>query len=502
MAEHIIESIFRFLPEIALAVTLVAAIVADLLLKEKNRHVAWVVLAGLVVTAALIMGQDGLNVSIFSDTLAVDPFAVFFKGILVTAGLFIVLFSMKSRELEHNKERIGEYYMLVTGVLFGMFLMVGASNLLMMYLAFELTSISSYVLAGFTKTLRKSAEASMKYIIYGAVSSGFLIYGISLLVGVTGAVDIYGVRDALQQGVTQTSALYLAVIMIIAGFSYKITAVPFHFWAPDVYQGAPVTITTFLATASKVAGFAMMIRFFRVSFVESAMFMESGIFASSGIENLVSVLPWNMLIAVLAAITMVAANLMALWQENIKRLLAYSSIAHAGFILMGLALATDEGISAMMIYLSIYLFMNLGAFFVVMIVTNKMDTEQISDYAGLGYRSPFVAVSFAIFLVALAGFPPTAGFIAKVYIFGAVISSGMIWLAAVAGFATVISLFYYIRIVRYMFLVEPAASDSALSFDRESIAIIILLLLPVLVTGVYFSPIVTWAKNAVLIFGT
>ena len=495
MAEHIIESIYRFLPEIALVVTLVAAIVADLILRERNRNVAWVVLAGLAVTAVLLVGQRGWNVSIFSDTLAVDPFAVFFKGVLLVAGLFIVLFSMKSRELEYNSSRIGEYYMLLTGVIFGMFLMVGATNLLLMYLAFELTSISSYVLAGFTKTLRRSAEASMKYIIFGSVSSGFLIYGISLLVGVTGAVDIYGVRDALQAGVEQTTALYLGVIMIIVGFSYKITAVPFHFWAPDVYQGAPVTITAFLATASKVAGFAMMIRFFRISF------MDSGVLAAPGFDGVVAVMPWHLILAVLAAVTMLAANLMALWQENIKRLLAYSSIAHAGFILMGLALVTDEGISAMMIYLAIYLFMNMGAFYVVMLIANKLNTEEVADYQGLGHRSPFLAVSMAIFLVALAGFPPTAGFIAKVYIFGATISAGMIWLVALAGLATVVSLFYYIRVVRNMFLVEPLESQGPVHYDTSSMVILVLLLVPVLLLGVYFSPIVIWARHAVTMFG-
>ncbi|MFO8028679.1 MAG: NADH-quinone oxidoreductase subunit N [Cyclonatronaceae bacterium] len=495
MAEHIIESISRFLPEIALTVTLVAAIVADLLLRERNRYVAWVVIAGLAVTALLVLGQRSWNVSIFSDSIAVDPFAVFFKAVLLAAGLLIVVFSMQSRELDNNRTRIGEYYMLITGVMFGMFLMVGATNLLLMYLAFELTSISSYVLAGFTKTLRKSAEASMKYIIYGSVSSGFLIYGISLLVGITGSVDIYGVRDALQAGVEQMTALYVAVIMIIVGFGYKVTAVPFHFWAPDVYEGAPVTITAFLATASKVAGFAMMIRFFRVSF------MDSGVVVTPVLDGVATGVPWHVVLAVLAAVTMLAANLMALWQENIKRLLAYSSIAHAGFILMGLALVTDEGISAMMIYMAIYLFMNLGAFYVAMLVADRLNTEMIVDYQGLGHRAPFLSVAMAIFLIALAGFPPTAGFIAKVYIFGATISAGMIWLVAVAGLATVVSLFYYIRVVRNMFLVEPTESQAAFSLGPEYKTVLVLLLIPVVLLGVYFSPIVAWAKNAVTMFG-
>lgn len=489
MTEHIIHSISRFLPEIVLTLTLVAAIVADLLLKERNRHVGRVVLAGLAVTALLVWRQSGWNEAIFSGMVAVDPFAIFFKALLLAGGVFIVLFSIQSRELEQNYGRIGEYYMLLTGVLLGMFLMVGATHLLLLYLAFELTSISSYVLAGFTKSLRKSAEAAMKYLIFGAVSSGFLLYGMSLLAGVTGTLDYYGIRDALAGGVAQPAVLYVALAMMILGFSYKIAVVPFHFWAPDVYQGAPVTITTFLATASKIAGFAVLIRFFRTAFGPS---FETGLAGD---------IPWNMILAVLAALTMVIANLMALWQENIKRLLAYSSVAHAGFILMGLALLTDEGISAMMIYLAFYLFMNMGAFYVVMQVSHATGTEEISGYAGLGHRSPFLGVAMAIFLVALAGFPPTAGFIAKVYIFGAAISAGWIWLVALAGLATVVSLFYYIRVVRNMFLVEPADGAGSFECALPVKALLSALLLPVLLFGVWFTPVVTWARHALQFFG-
>lgn len=513
MAEHIIDSIFRFLPEIALTITLVLAVAADVILKEKNRHVAWVVLAGLAVTGFFVIQQAGWKLSIFSDMLAVDPFALFFKALLLIAGIFIVFFSLQSRELETHQDRIGEYYMLITGVILGMFLMVGATHLLLIYLAFELTSISSYVLAGFTRRFRKSAEASMKYFVFGAVSSGFLLYGISLLAGVTGAMDIYGVRDALQAGVEQQAALHIAVIMIIIGFSYKITVIPFHFWAPDVYEGAPVTITTFLATASKIAGFALMIRFFRISFMDaghtasgayatgSDAIRDAGTLVAGNPEALFSMMPWNVLLAVLAAITMLSANLMALWQENIKRLLAYSSIAHAGFILIGLALLTDEGISAMLIYLAIYLFMNMGAFYVVMLISNKLGTEKISDYEGLGRRSPFLAISMAIFLIALAGFPPTAGFIAKVYIFGSAINAGWLGLAAIAGLASVIALFYYIRVVRNMFLVEPKTPGDDIPLESGAVVILLLLLLPVLLLGVYFTPIITWAKEAIQFFG-
>lgn len=495
MAEHIIESILLFLPEIALVVTLVAAVIADLILGDRNYRVAWVVLAGLGVAILLTLQQLGVNESIFSDMLAVDPYAVFFKLLILVSGVFIVLFSLRSRDLQHNAGRLGEYYMLLTGVIFGMVLMAGATHLLLMYLVFELSSISSYVLAGFTRHLRKSAEAALKYIVFGAVSSGFMLYGISLLAGVTGALDIYGIRDALANGVDQPLVLYLSLVMIIAGFSYKITVIPFHFWAPDVYEGAPVTITTFLATASKIAGFALMIRFFRISF------METGVLETGMLDGFAAVVPWNIVLAVIAAFTMIAANLMALWQENIKRLLAYSGIGHAGFILMGLALLTDEGISAMMIYLALYLFMNLGAFLVAIIVSNKLQTELITGYKGLGQRSPMLAVSMAIFLVALAGFPPTAGFIAKVYIFGATISAGWIWLVATAGLASIIALFYYIRVVRTMFLETPKEGAGSVLLDKEEVAMLVVLLIPVLLLGVYFAPLVSWVRSALVMVG-
>jgi NADH-quinone oxidoreductase subunit N len=250
----------------------------------------------------------------------------------------------------------------------------------------------------------------------------------------TGATDIYGINEVLQAGTHNPIALLTAGILIIAGFGYKVTIAPFHFWSPDVYEGAPVTITAFLAVASKAAGFAMMVRFFKVSFIDSYALMESGVW------DIIAGFQWNIILAVMAVLTMTVGNLVAIWQNNLKRLLAYSSIAHAGYILMGLVVLTDEGISAMMIYFVVYLFMNLGAFYVIMLIANKLGTEDIDDYKGLGYRSPLVCVAMAIFLVSLTGLPPTAGFIGKLYIFGAVISAGWYGLALIAAINSVIAI--------------------------------------------------------------
>lgn len=495
MAEHLLDSIALFLPEIALAVTLAAAIIADLILKDRNQNVAYVVIAGFAVTTLLVIRQIGFNESVFGDMVAVDPFAIFFKIVLVVSGIFIVFFSIQCRELDANKRRIGEYYMLITAMMLGMFIMAGATNLLLMYLALELTSISSYILAGYTKRMRDSAEASLKYVLYGAVSSGMLIYGISILYGITGATDIYSVNAALQAGGYNPLALLTAGILIIAGFGYKVTVAPFHFWSPDVYEGAPITITAFLAVASKAAGFAMMIRFFKVSFIDSALLTTTGIW------DIVAGFQWNVILAVMAVLTMTIGNLVAIWQNNIKRLLAYSSIAHAGYILMGLVVLTDEGIAAMLLYFVMYLFMNFGAFYVAMLISNKLNTEDIEDYKGLGLRAPVVCVGMAVFLVALTGIPPTAGFIAKFYVFAAVINAGWYGLVLIAGINTVVSLYYYVRIFRNMFLVEPVGEVSPIEFSVGSKIILYLLLVPTLVLGIYFQPIVNFAQSSVRMFG-
>lgn len=494
MVEHIINSISHLYPEIAITLTLCVALIADLVLKKEGHAIGWIVLGGLVVTGVLVIAQIGRELSVFSDMLAVDPFAVFFKVMLLIASILVILFSMQSRELSEYVDRIGEYYMLILGMVLGMFLMVGATNVLLMYLAFELTSICSYVLAGFTRRSVRSAEASMKYIVYGAVSSGIMLYGISLLVGITGAVNIYGINEALSAGVEQPLVLLVAGLMILVGLGFKIAIVPFHFWAPDVYEGAPITITAYLAVASKIAAFAMTIRFFKVAFLDNGVDI-------AGALPLVDAFNWSIILAVMAALAMILGNLVALWQQNIKRLLAYSSIAHAGYILMGLVVLTDEGVSAIMIYVFIYLFMNMGAFYVAMLVSNKLGTEQIDDYKGLGQRAPLESVAMTVFLIALTGLPPTAGFIAKLFIFGAAINAGWLLLVMIAGIMTIVSLFYYMRVVRNMFLYEPQEETGLLNFGLSSKIILMVLLIPTLIFGVYFTPVLEFARSSIQIFG-
>ena len=497
MSEQILKDLQLFYPELALTATLCVAIIADLIFRRTSIVVSTIVMIGLVMTGVLVLGQSGMHASIFGNMVAVDSFAYFFKLVIIITAILIVVFSLGSSELNTAKRKLGEYYSLLVALTLGMVLMAGASNLLMMYLALELSSISSYILSGYTREAPDSSEASLKYVIYGALSSGLMLYGISIIYGLTGSLDIYTINQVLAQGHYNTIALLIAGILAMAGFGYKISAVPFHFWTPDVYEGAPITITAFLSVASKAGGFAMMIRFFKVAFIDSsAVALPAGVWASlKGFE-------WYYLVAAISVLTMTLGNLVAIWQNNLKRLLAYSSIAHAGYMLMGVVVLSNDGLAAIMLYFVVYLFMNLGAFYIVMLIADKTGSEDIEDYKGLGPRAPFITVALAVFLVSLTGLPPTAGFIGKLYLFAALLNHGWVWLAVVGALNSVISLYYYVRIFRNMYLRSSEQQVAPLDFTMMQKATVLVLLVPTLLLGLYFGPLVQLAQASVKIFGT
>lgn len=496
MLDQLLHSLQHFHPELILSCALFVAVVLEIVFPRRRVMMGVFALAAMAAAGvALLAHADGSATSIFSGMVAVDPFAVFFKAVILLAATFIVLFSMMSKELRDGTRDIGEYYTLLIAMTLGMMLMSSASNLLMMYLAIELTSLSSYLLAGYMKEAPDSSEASLKYVIYGAVASGMMLYGISILYGLTGTTDIYRMNEVLAGGELNALALTIAGILIIVGMGFKITAVPFHFWSPDVYEGAPLPITAILAVASKAAGFALMIRFFMVALIDPAVDgLAAGYWATFGGFE------WNQIIAVISVLTMTLGNLVAVWQNNLKRLLAYSSIAHAGYILMGVVVLSNEGIAAVLIYFVVYLFMNLGAFYVVMLVANKTGSEDIESYKGLGARAPLVAVSMAIFLVALTGLPPTAGFIGKLYLFAALINAQWFWLAIVGVANSVVSLYYYVRVFRNMFLRDPEVSAEPLRFSPANVLVLLLLVVPTVVLGLYFGPLVEMAQASVVMF--
>lgn len=497
---NIIEALQYIKPEITISIGLLLIVIFDLIFHKEKKIIPFISLAAILIAGVFLILDFNLSGTAIStsaqDTqygmLTFDPFAVFFKFLVLVSTAIIIGFTDSSSELLQNKERLGEYYTLIFGMLLGMLLLISATDLIMIYVALELMSLSSYVLAGFTKLQLRNSEAALKYLLYGGVSSGIMLFGISLVFGLAGTTNLYELHSFLQSGSFNLFTFSAAIIMIFVGLAYKISAVPFHFWTPDVYEGAPISITALLSVASKAAGFAVLIRFVKTTFISFA--------ENSGQWQLLEVFDWQTLLVVVSILTMTLGNFTALWQTNVKRLLAYSSIAHAGYILLGLAVLSDQGLVAILIYFAFYLLMNLGAFYIVMLIANRVGSEEIDQMDGIGYKAPFLGVSLTIFLVSLTGLPPTAGFIGKLYLFIALVDAQMIFVAIIALLNTVISLYYYIKILKHMFLTQ---NDKAYSIPVNfgNIIMILILLVPILVFGVYFSPVVDFANSCIAMLG-
>jgi NADH-quinone oxidoreductase subunit N len=437
-------------PELTLAVTAVVVILLDLFVKQKL-VLAAVSIAGLLVAAGMTLGMWSSSLSpalIFFNTLAVDSFALFFKLLFLVIAALVILASAdyvaKFRRFQ------GEYYALVLLSALGMMLMAATTELISIYLALELTSISLYVLVGFLKD-PKSTEASLKYLLLGAVASAVLLFGMALVFGFTGQTQLGDIAAAIQgmslAGVLSSPGLIAGMVLMVAGFGFKIAAVPFHMWVPDVYEGAPTPITAYLSVASKAAGFAVILRVFYSAF---------------GMPDWLS-LDWGMLFAILAAVGMTVGNIIALSQTNIKRMLGYSSIAQAGYLMVGLATvgfasAGDiAGRSGLLFFLASYTLTNLGAFIAIIAISNKLNSDLIADYSGMIKRAPVLALALTLCLISLIGMPPAAGFMAKFYIFSGAVQNGLLWLVIIAVINSVISAYYYLRVVKVMWTGKPAS---------------------------------------------
>ena len=490
-----LNSLVFFWPELLLSVTIITAILADLFYSKKDSFkVVYWSLGGMFLTYIAIRLQDIEPTSLFMGTVAHDPFSQFFKILILISTAIVMLMSLVSGELK--KYRMGEYFSIMTIMTFGLFLMTSSIDILMVYLAIEIVSIMSFFLAGYLKRNSLSNEASLKYVIYGAFSSGIMLYGLSILFGLTGSTNFFEMQKAISLlGTDSNLALVLSIVFILVGFGYKISAVPFHFCTPDVYEGSPSTITAYLSIAPKAAGFALMLRFFNQVFGDMSIDIST---SWSAINNV----PWPELIAVLSAATMTVGNLVAIQQNNVKRMLAYSSIAHAGYMMMALPMMSNSSIEGVMMYLIMYLFMNLGAFFVVIYVKDQIGGEDYNSFDGLGWKMPYVAIPMTLFMVALTGLPPTAGFVGKFYIFAAVIESGsrFYWLAFVGVINSVISLYYYIRVVRHMYLLGERNDEFINPSSKLVLSLLVVLAIPSFVFGWYFSPIAEWISRSTTMF--
>ena len=466
--------IVLLLPELILATFACLVILVDLVLPETAKNVDLsLILAGFVASAGATVALIGRNTTSFYGMLVVDNFAIFFMLAFLAAAALVALSAVAF--LKRHPGREGEFYGLLAFSTTGMMLMASTRELISIYLALELTSISLYLLAGMAKGDAKSSEAAIKYLLLGALSSAVLLYGMAVLYGLTGSTDLGEIATAL--GKSSSPALLLAMSLVAAGFGFKIAAVPFQMWAPDVYEGAPTPVTAFLSVASKAAGFAVIIRVFTVAF--AAVQPE-----------------WISLFAVLSALTMVLGNVVALTQRNIKRMLAYSSIGHAGYLLMGVAAANVAGISSVMFYLAGYTVTNIAAFGVVILASRAIPDDTIEGYSGLHRRSPVLALILALSLLSLAGLPPMVGFFAKFYLFAAAYQAGLVWLVVLGLLTSAISLFYYTWVIRQMYLVAPT-SEEPIRFPTAAFVSVAAALVAIFALGIYSDPFVSFARLAV-----
>jgi NADH-quinone oxidoreductase subunit N len=472
-------------PELALTATAVALAIADVLWarhRGRGPRLAWLAAGGLLIAAVALLAAPATDSAVFSGMVAVDGFARFFRGLFLAAALCAVAFASQSDEVP--AERQGEYLVLLCCLCLGLCLLVAAQNLLLLYLSIELVSVPSYVLAGFRRGDRRSSEAALKYVIYGGVASGLMLYGFSWMYGLSGTLDLPGIGAKVaasghEQPATRL-AIALAALFSLAGFGYKVAAVPFHMWCPDVYEGAPTPFVAFLSVGPKAAGLAALLRFVLVGF-------GAGAFPPAGPE-----FPWPVLLGVLSVATMTLGNLAAIAQNNLKRLLAYSSIAHAGYMLAAVAVATDEGKKAVMVYLGIYLFMNLGAFLAVIAVRERTGSETIDAYSGLGTASPYLAAMLSVFLFSLTGLPPLGGFIGKFGVFAALIRTEQpfFYIVALIGVLnSAVSLYYYARVVKAMYLERPQAPVVAMPLGRSYATLLTALAVPTVLLGVWWAPL-------------
>ncbi len=429
------------------------------------------------VTLAVVAGQTAPAARFFFGMFALDHFAVFFKVLFLLSSGLAILLSLDY--LRQHDVRPGEYHALVLLATIGMMVMASGLNLAAIYVGLELMALSTYILAGYFRREVKSHEAAAKYFVLGALSSGILLYGLSLLYGTTGTLDLATLAATLQRGKAGTPLL-VGVALLTCGFLFKVAAVPFHVWTPDVYEGAPTPITAFMSVGPKAAAFAMFLRVYL-----------------AGLGPLTG--QWRWLVGGAAALTMVWGNLAALSQENVKRLLAYSSIAHAGYALLGLVAGTTAGLRSVMFYMLVYTVTNLGAFgFVILLESRGFAGETVSDYAGLARKHPSAAFGMLLFLLSLGGIPPTAGFMGKLYLFAAAVQAGYVWLVVVGVLMSAVSLYYYLRIVLQMYLRDGAEAEPApLVAAPWAERVILACAAAVLLIGVYPGPFGTAAQATV-----
>lgn len=478
-------NIGRYIPEVLLVVLMVGLILIEATYKgdEKNRKYIFIAsVIGLVATlSALIANMDGKAEGIFSNAVVIDQFGTLLKIVMTIGTLGVIYLSRFSKDIYETLRT--EYAIMAVGILIGGFLLASANNMLTLYIGIETLSLLAYAMASFKKNDERSSEAGLKYVLYGGLTSGIMLFGMSHVYGVLGTIQFAGVAKVIPTlAVTQVAILAPAFLLFFVGIGYKIASVPFHMWSPDVYEGSPTPVTAFFAIVPKIAGIAAVVR------VSAAFFSQ---------ESMLQV-GWIGFMMVLAALTMTVGNVTAIGQKSVKRMLAYSSISHAGVMLAGVVMINDIGVRAIVFYAITYLFMTLVSFYITSIVQDKYGNDHFDRFAGLAFKYPVIAIIMTIVMLSLTGLPPFAGFIAKYNIMTALISSKYYGLAIILALNSVVSAYYYMKIVRLMTLKQPESDEKIEGFSFINQLVIFVMIIPVLSLGIFWDTILKVAGGAKL----
>jgi len=461
-------------PVLVLSVFTMLLLLMDLFIGKNKSGLVFISLTGLLLAAVSSFAKTDWPVRSFGGSYVVDHMSVFFTIVFCISSALAVLLSVEYNRRENI--RVGEYYSLIMFCTVGMIILASSTDLIMIFLGVEIVSLCLYVLAGIRRGDVRSNEAALKYFLLGAFATGFLLYGMTMLYGTTGTTKLAGIAEAISSGqVLSRPMMLMGIVLLVLGFGFKVASVPFHMWAPDVYQGAPTPVTAFMAVGPKAAAFAAFFRVFTEALPEMAT-------------------SWDMILSIVAVITMFVGNLGAIVQTNIKRLLAYSSISHAGYILIAIIARNSLGSSALVFYMLTYTFMIFGAFGIVILVGREgKENLELEDYSGLGFRAPLLALSMSIFMLSLGGLPPLAGFVAKFYIFQAALSEGYVILVVLAVLNSAISFYYYLRVMVYMYMREPQG-EFQISTTPITLLVIIIGVLGTVQLGLYPGPVLSLAQ--------
>jgi NADH-quinone oxidoreductase subunit N len=470
-------NISSILPAVVLSVFGIAVMVAEPFVQDRNKsNLGWLAFAGTIAGMLALLPMAGNRGQWYSNLWVVDDYSIFFTFVFLLIAAVTVLTSLDFLRREGMNH--AEFYALLLFATVGMAMMAGSNELIMVFLGLEILSIATYVLAGFRRTDLKSNESALKYFLLGSFSSAFFLYGVALIFGATGSSNLLAIAESLRTASIQISLVYLAAALMLIALCFKVAVAPFHIWTPDVYEGAPTPVTGFMSVGPKAAGFAVLLRVFLTAFPT--------------IQD-----RWGSAIWLVAALTMVLGNVIALVQSNIKRMLAYSSIAHAGYVTVAFASASQRGTSAALFYLLAYGVMNLGAFAIVTILSRTEDKMvNISDYAGLAAKKPALAAMLSVFLLSLAGVPGTAGFAGKFFIFRAAVEAHLIWLAIIGVVTTVVSFYYYLYILVQMYMREPGEEFSDVCVPGSLKLALAVSLLATIYLGILPTRILDWTIRA------